>query len=347
MGVKEKQQTGFDIVHQPETEYFLGRATLSPYVTEVVARRTEAGHTLKLIPSRTGETDLIPTYAFILHVFVFEPRPAMSQSPTLNALSAAFSVLVLSVALSLIAFPSLPGGSQNESSGRSGREPEEGRGDTAGHGEVGRLRRGIGDPIGRAGRQGVGMVGLRVEEEKLVRKVKRRDDQIAELEHEIGQMRDSYQGDVQMRTQHILVVEERLKRTEELLTTRSAELSVAHAFLSTTDRLSEAEVLSIVRDLNENIYQVAVNLTEEWEKLESSQAIGPTGVDPTSVLVQLVRNRDPTSLTFLLQSCLCFQAVDMTSGWGHHQELAILESVYKRLSASGEHCIYPPPPGNT
>ena len=44
-----------------------------------------------------------------------------------------------------------------------------------------------------------------------------------------------------------------------LLATRSAEPSGAQAPLSTTDRLSEVEVLSIVHDLNENIFQVTVN----------------------------------------------------------------------------------------
>jgi hypothetical protein len=77
-------------------------------------------------------------------------------------------------------------------------------------------------------------------------------------------------------------LEERLKETEELLATRSAELSGAQTFLSTTDRLSEVEVLSIVRDLNENIFQVAVNLTEEWEKLDPPQATGQMDADPAS-----------------------------------------------------------------
>jgi len=163
-----------------------------------------------------------------------------------------------------------------------------------------------------------------------------------ELEREIGQMCGLYQEDVQRRDQHTQTMEERLKRTEELLATRSAELSGAHAFLSTMDRLSEAEVLNIVRDLNENIYQVAVNLTEEWEKLESSQVVVVISmdVDPTSrpsvpALVQLVHSRDPAGLTFLFQSCLCSLVVNITSGWGYYRELVILKPVYQRLSASG------------
>ena len=75
-----------------------------------------------------------------------------------------------------------------------------------------------------------------------------------------------------------------------------------------------------------------------------SQTTSRIDVDPSSQpqapsLVQRVVSRDPVGLTFLLQLCLCAQAVEMTSSWGHHQELAILESVYKRLFASGEHPI--------
>ena len=72
----------------------------------------------------------------------------------------------------------------------------------------------------------------------------------------------------------------RLKQTEELLETRSAELSGAHTFLSTEGCLSKMEVLNTVRDLSENIYQVAVRLAEEWEKLDPSQVTSRMDVDP-------------------------------------------------------------------
>jgi len=137
-------------------------------------------------------------------------------------------------------------------------------------------------------------------------------------------------------------MQERLKRTEELLEARTAELSGAQTFLSTADRLSEMEVLSIVRDLNENLFQVAVTLTEEWEKLESSQANDSIEVDLTSksrdpALVQLARKRDPTGLTYLLQSFLCSQAVEMASSWVRGKEPGGLGSVYRHLSVAGEH----------
>jgi len=203
------------------------------------------------------------------------------------------------------------------------------QGNTARSEEVGLLRREIAELKGQVKKQEVD-IG------RLIREKERRENRIEELEHKVG----FYQGDMQRQAQYMRAMEERLKQTQELLEARSAELTGAHAFLSMSDDQSEEEVLGIVRDLNENIYQVAVDLTEEWEKLESPRTTSPTDVDPTSrpwasALIQVVRNRDPVGLTFLLQSCLCSQVVSMASSWGH-QELGVLQSIYQRLSASGE-----------
>jgi hypothetical protein len=230
----------------------------------------------------------------------------------------------------------------SRASERPEKETEERRGDGSRSEEEKRLRRELDDLKRSFDKQRADVEKLKRQEERLAGKCKRREDRIAGLEYEIGNMRGSYQRVVEGHTQRIQALEGRLKETEDLLATRSAELSGAQTFLSTTDRLSEVEVLSIVRDLNENIFQVAVNLTEEWEKLDPPQATDQMDADPTSgprlpVLVRLTRNRDPTSLTFLLQSCLCYRVVRMTSSWDGYQELDALVSVYKRLSASGEH----------
>ena len=203
--------------------------------------------------------------------------------------------------------------------------------------ELRQLRREIKDLKGRVERQEVDMGRLRNKEEQLTRECEHRGDWIEELEQKV----DFYQEDARRRTQHIWTMEERLKQTEELLVARSVELAGAQAFLSMADRLSEEEMCDIVRDLNENVYQIAVELAEEWEELESPHATNPMGVVPASqprtpVLVQLTRNRDPMGLTFLLQSCLCSQVVSMTSSWDPHQELAVLESIHQCLSVSGE-----------
>ena len=294
----------------------------------------ETTHTSKLIPSIARKTYLISA-----HFCSVEPRTSshtMSQNPppgfSLSSLIPSQRKRERESSQDRRAPPPGP-------SGRPEGETEERRGDAARSEEVKRLRREIGDLKSLFGRERADMERLK---EKLMGRCKRRESQIRELEYKIEAMRVSYRGDMEGKIKHIQAVEERLKQTEELLAARTEELSGTQTFLSTTDRLSEVEVLSIVRGLNENIYQVAVKLTEEWEKLESSKATGQMDIDPApkphaSTLVQLVRNRDPAGLTVLLQSCLCYLVVKMTSSWAPHEELAVLGSIYQGLSASGEH----------
>ena len=178
---------------------------------------------------------------------------------------------------------------------------------------------------------------------KLMGLCRDRDSRIAKLEQENAKLRGSLR-EMETQARQAQSMQERLKQTQDLLEARTTELSGAQAFLSTADRLSEMEVLHIVRDLNENIFQIAVILVEEWKKLEPSQTLGRIQVDLTPqprvpVLIQLARKRDLAGLTYLLQSFLCHQAVDMTSSWAHSRELGALEYVYQRLSASSEHHI--------
>jgi len=182
--------------------------------------------------------------------------------------------------------------------------------------------------------------------ERYTRKYRGVKERVAELEREIGKVSEAHQKTLEKRDQGAQAMADRLARTEELLATRSAELALAQSFLSTADGVSEAEVLDIVRDLNENVFQVAANLTEEWEKSGSSRAnryiIDKRGIDYFSeihgpVLVQRALNRDTEAVTFLIQSCLCSLASDIASSWSHDRKLAGLESVYQRLSGSGKH----------
>ena len=221
---------------------------------------------------------------------------------------------------------------------------EEEKGGAIKIGETWRLRREIGDLKGQLEKQKVEIAKLRDAEEKLRGKIERREDRISELDHELDKTRKSWQESDKVHARQAQGMQERLKRTEELLATRSAELSGAQAFLSTADRLSEMEVLGIVRELNENIFQVAASLTEGWMKLESSKPPDKIELDLTSqqrpvVLAQLARNRDLTGLTFLIQLHLCFYATNMTSSWAHNKEFLPIRDLYQRLSASGEFCI--------
>ena len=167
-----------------------------------------------------------------------------------------------------------------------------------------------------------------------------KEGRITKLEQEIVKMRNDHQEVLEVQIRQTRAAEERLKRTKELLASKSVELSGAHAFLSATDRLSEVEVLGLARNLNEMVYQVAVNLTDGWEKVRLSRDVNRMSNDLATrtrvpSLVQMVISRDPAGLTFLLQSCLCLQVAEITSSWGQYQESEILGSIYKRLSASG------------
>jgi len=198
-------------------------------------------------------------------------------------------------------------------------------------------QREIRDPKALVAKQKADILRL---EQKLIGECKYRDNQIARLEQENAKLRGSLR-EMEVHARQAQSMQERFKQTQELLDVRTAELSGAQTFLSTADRLSETEVLGIVRSLNENIFQLAVSLTDAWEKLESSQATGRIKLDLTSkarvpVLVQLARGQDLTGLTYLLQSRLCYQAVKMTSSWVRNQESGGLGSVYRHLSASGE-----------
>jgi len=193
------------------------------------------------------------------------------------------------------------------------------------------------------------IIKLRVRGDKYKRKYEEAQERIAELEHEIGKASMAHQEVLRRRERHIRAMTDRLTQTEELLAMRSEELSVAQSFLSTTDRLSETEVLGIARDLNENIFQVAANLTEEWEKFRSSRhsrftisqdEINAFSQDYGPVLIKRALKRKPTAVTFLVQSCLCDIVTEITSRWRHDQGLAVLASVYERLSASGEYTLY-------
>ena len=205
-----------------------------------------------------------------------------------------------------------------------------------------RLRRENGDLKRLAEKQKAEISKLRESEEILKGKVERREEKISRLDHDLEKTRKGWQEADKVHARQAQGMQERLKRTEELLATRSAELSGAQAFLSTADRLSEMEVLGIVRELNENIYQVAAGLTEGWMKMESSKPPDKLELDLTSqprtiVLIQLARNRDLTGLTFLIQLHLCFYAAAMTSSWVDNKDLVLIKNLYQRLSASGEY----------
>lgn len=183
---------------------------------------------------------------------------------------------------------------------------------------------------------------LKGSKERYAKAYRTAKERITELEHEIEERSRAYQEALEKQNRHIRAMEDQLRRTKELSVAESAR---AKSILSPPGRASEAEVFGIVRDLNENVFQVAANLTEEWEKFSSSRTdrftITEEDIDTFSqscgpALVHHALNRKPAAVTFLVQSRLCELAAQITSNWRHNQELKILRSVYQLLSPSGK-----------
>lgn len=184
---------------------------------------------------------------------------------------------------------------------------------------------------------------LRSSKRRRVRKYRASQRQMARRELHVRKVTGAHKEILERRDQHIKAMEDELTRAKDLLAARSAELDVAKSFLSTTDRMSEAEVLAIVRDLNKNIFKVAADLTEEWKKLEFPRfnntpraVIDSFSRSYSSALVNRVLNGEPMAVTLLIRSCLCAITTRIAFGWRRSKELGTLGSVYRSLSASGE-----------
>lgn len=168
---------------------------------------------------------------------------------------------------------------------------------------------------------------------------------IAELEHGIDEVTETYEDLLDKQSHYIQAMEDQLTRAGELLAAMSVDFTGPQSFLSTTNRLSETEVLGIVHDLNENTFQVAATLGEEWEELGSSSSssgfmINEEDVDTFSrsygsALVSRALKRDPVAVTLLVQSCLCGLVAHISSSWRHNAGIGELrKSVCRKFSDS-------------
>lgn len=198
--------------------------------------------------------------------------------------------------------------------------------------------------------QSAELLKLRVSKEKYAKGYRIANERIEELEHEIKELSKTHQEASEMQNQRIQAMEDQLRRNQELSETKPAERTRVKPLSSPSNRVSEVEVLGIVHNLNENLFQVAAHLAEEWEEFSLSQtdrftvtkedigtfarSYGPTLVH--QVLDTVGVDRNPATVTFLLQSCLCQLAAQVTSNWRQNQELIILRSLYRLLPPSGK-----------
>lgn len=190
---------------------------------------------------------------------------------------------------------------------------------------------------------------LRVSKERYEEAYEAAKERIAGLEGQIEELTTTHKVALEQQNRRIEAVEDQLRRTKESPATKPTEHTRSKSLLSSPNRVSEAEVLGVVHDLNEHVFQVAAGLTEEWEEFSSSRTdrftVTKEDVDVLSwsygpSLVNYLLDRNPAAVTFVVQSCLCELATQITSTWRHNQELKALRSAHKLLSPSGEHGLH-------
>jgi hypothetical protein len=128
----------------------------------------------------------------------------------------------------------------------------------------------------------------------------------------------------------------------ELLKIRSSELTATQKFLSKADSVSEAEVLQIVNDLNEQIMQTATSLAEVSETPSPRQswvvpdALVFVGVTHGQLLAHKLKGNNPELLQVALQIGIIRVVRQISVAWDWYNDLSVLDKVYARIYAAGE-----------
>ena len=149
-------------------------------------------------------------------------------------------------------------------------------------------------------------------------------------------------------------------QTTQLLDVRSAELKGAQAFLTKDDRLSGADVIKLVEELNGEIMQTAASMAEELTITEKVQGDGTEEVDReagpeyiadahsrteeiigprmTSLLKTSDHHEDPILVQIALQAAMAAYCHWIASSWAFEspEDEHMLSEVYARVREIGK-----------
>jgi len=142
---------------------------------------------------------------------------------------------------------------------------------------------------------------------------------------------------------HTQEMSTRLSDKDRLLSERTTELSAAQAFLTRVDAVSEAEVVSMVENLNTLISSASGALSATWYQREP---VPGTLVNEPDL--QLIRDyfgdsmfeemaaRNPVAVTLAIEMYLVQFVEQITSGWGGGAAAGVLGEIYRTISTKGE-----------
>lgn len=143
-------------------------------------------------------------------------------------------------------------------------------------------------------------------------------------------------------------VNNRMESTLRLLESRTQELKGAQAFVTKADSYSGADVIALVKSLNEEIFQLSAFMTDD---LPMSGDVPPTGdehmIEEKNLgqylgarlciaLVSMVHADDPTALQFALQCFLARASKHIIGTWTVDDSLPDILTLYGKVRDEGE-----------
>ena len=134
-----------------------------------------------------------------------------------------------------------------------------------------------------------------------------------------------------------------LFKTERELSQRIAELAAAQAFLTKVDAVSEAEVVSMVENLNTLISSASGTLSDTWDQREPVSEIRVEGPGLgqirhyfSDLMLEQIAARNSVAVTLAVEMYLVQFIKQVTSGWGTGHVAETLGEIYGRISTEGE-----------
>jgi hypothetical protein len=142
---------------------------------------------------------------------------------------------------------------------------------------------------------------------------------------------------------HTQELSTRLSEKEKLLSDRTTELTVARAFLTRVDAVSEAEVVGMAENLNALISDATGALSDTWDQREPVLETLVEDSDLKQVrdylgnlMFEQVAARNFVAVTLAVEMCLA-QFIDrVTSGWGGGDVAGTLGEIYGMISTKGK-----------
>ena len=169
--------------------------------------------------------------------------------------------------------------------------------------------------------------------------LERKESERVRAMHEMESLRQELAG---LRASH--------REQQTLLETRGAELRETQVFLSTSDTFSHADILQMVQHINDEIFQLAAQITEAWPskgRVHQEQVVAECAERARAYvgdgLVEFVARagaaKDTGFVQMVLQSAMAHFLAQIAGSWDGMPDYgkdALLTGIYASMLRTGE-----------